>query len=134
MGIAKKIVVLAALGLMLAACRVEPVYEVKNRPLPTVAQKALNPSQLERTFIDAAMARNWRVEVVAPGHIRASMVLRGKHTAITDIYFTRNGYSLLLNSTQNLKQDSSGKIHRTYNNLVRALETEIENRLYRASY
>lgn len=134
MEIWKKLAVLVTLGLLLAACRTEAVYEVRNRPLPTVAQNTLNNTQLERIFIEAALARNWRVEVVQPGLIKASMNIRNKHTAVSDIHFNRNGYSILLSSSQNLKQDSSGQIHRTYNKIVQVLEREIENRLYRASY
>jgi|GEM_PF-5983415 hypothetical protein len=122
------------MGILLAACRQEMVYEVKDRPIPAAAQKALDGPQMERLIIQAAMAKNWRVDVVKPGHPRATLHIRDKHTAVSDIRFQAQSYSILLNSSNNLKQDYSGHIHRSYNRVVRALEDEIDRSLYRASY
>lgn len=119
---------------MLAACRQEMVYQVKDRPIPQAAQKALNEQQLEKLMVQAALAKNWRVDVVRPGQLRATLHIRDKHTANSDIFFDRSAYSILLNSSENLRQDDSGHIHRAYNRAVHALEDEIDRSLYRAVY
>lgn len=134
MGAFRKLLAIGAIGILLAACHQEMVYEVKDRPIPLVAQKALNDAQLEKVIIQAAMAKNWQVDVIRPGQLRATLRIRDKHTAVSDIMFTAQSYSIFLNSSDNLKQDDSGRIHQTYNRAVHALEDEIDRSLYRASY
>ncbi len=135
MGRTRTVLLLLVGALVAAGCnRIQPVYEAKAHPVPAVARTKLSEAQVGDVIRQAATQRQWLIEPTRPGHFRGTLDLRnGKHSAVADIYYSTEQYSITLNSSNNLKQDG-GEIHRTYNNNVRALEAEIERALYRASY
>lgn len=117
--------------LVLSGCtRIQPIYTVDQRPVPVAAQ-GLPASTMGKTIVEAAYARGWAVEQVEPGLLRATEKWR-EHSATVEIRYTPQTYSILYSDSTNLKADG-GQIHRRYNALVRALEEEIERRLYNAA-
>ncbi|MDA8230026.1 MAG: hypothetical protein M0006_01670 [Magnetospirillum sp.] len=124
---------MAVAAVVLTGCyRAEPVYEVRNHPIPQAVQAKISPAREEQLITEAAANRNWRVERIAPGQLRATIRIRDKHTAVCDIRYDKTSYSILLVSSENLKQDGEGHIHHTYNSAVHKLEDEIETTLFRA--
>jgi hypothetical protein len=124
-----KFMALAVFLIGVAACaRHEPVYTVENHPIPAVAQKLTLP-EIEKTIMLAGSQRNWRFEPVKPGQLKGRF-FDGKHEAIVDVSYSQTAYSIGLNSTMNLRQTDS-TIHGRYNNWIRNLERDIEERLYK---
>ncbi|MBP7063130.1 hypothetical protein [Ferrovibrio sp.] len=121
-----------AIVVLVAACtpRVQPVYVVQDHPLPKAAA-ALSQEQLDTIAREAAVARGWMVERTAPGQFRLIQRWR-THSAEAQLVIAARGYSVNLVSSTNLKE-AEGHIHRAYNNNVRALEAELERRLFNAS-
>lgn len=125
-----KLMGLAVFLMGVAACaRHEPVYTVENHPIPAVAQKLTLP-EIEKTIMLAGSQRNWRFEAVKPGQLKGRY-FDGKREALIDVSYSQTAYSIGLNSTVNLKQSDS-TIHGRYNNWIRILERDIEDRLYKA--
>jgi hypothetical protein len=122
-----------ALALAITAChRMEAVYEVRNHPIPKVAREKLTGDKIGEAIMEASLAKNWRPDEDKSGHIRARTQWKD-HTATVDIFYTQKDYSILLVSSENLKENE-GEIHREYNRRVRALEDQIEAELYRDAY
>ena len=110
----------------------EPVYEVQNHPIPKVARDKLTDVNIGDAIVQASLAKNWRPDEEAPGHVRARTQWKD-HIATIDIFYTHRDYSIHLVGSENLKENE-GEIHREYNRRVRALEDQIEAELYRDSY
>ena len=133
MGARQASIVVAATftALVLSGCtRIQPIYTVDQRPVPVAAQR-LPATTLGEMIAEAAYARGWTVEQVEPGFLRATEKWR-EHSTTVEIRYTSQTYSILYSGSANLKADG-GQIHRRYNALVRALEEEIERRLYNAA-
>lgn len=129
--------VLAGFGLLIsltvvAACqRNQPIYSVTNHPVP-VAARELPADRIERAIVEAAHAQGWQVEPIVPGQLRAKQGWR-THMMAVQISFSRDTYNIQHAYSSNLRE-TGDSIHRNYNTKVRALEAEIEKRLYRAGY
>jgi hypothetical protein len=129
-GTALRFVAMALLAIGIAACqRAEQVYTVTNHPIPASAQKLTLP-EIEKTIMLAGAQRNWRFEPVKPGQLKGRY-FDGKREAVVDISYSQTAYSIGLNSSMNLRQ-TDGTIHGRYNNWIRNLEHDIEERLYKA--
>lgn len=113
-------------ALLQGCSRTRPIYKVENHPFPATAQ-SLPASDIEKSIITAGAVRGWRFEPVKPGQLRGTIEER-KHRAVVDVYYTEATYSIILNSSDNLRQ-SSGEIHRNYGNWIRNLENDIDAQL-----
>lgn len=114
-------------GLLAGCQRIQPIYSVKDHPVPIAAQNQPLDS-IELTIQSAAAAKGWRVDRVRPGLMRATQKWRD-HTAIVDITYDQRSFSIDYEASSNLKAQGD-QIHRAYNNFVKALEDEIDKRLY----
>ena len=123
--------------LLIGCARVEPIYEVHDRTVPSNLS-ALGFTEVEKRLIDAAAATQWRAVPVRPGLLRATTSWRS-HSAVVNIEYNSTSYSILHVSSSNLREGTgrndslySGQkvIHRNYNRRVKQLEVEIERRLY----
>lgn len=122
-------VVLLALTLFTtAACagRIEPIYNVKDHPIPAAAQK-LSVQDIGRNIMIAGAGRRWQFEQTAPDKLQAKYD-NGKHAAVIDIAYSKTAYSITLVSTVNLHQKGD-EVHRQYNFWIRNLEKDIDSRL-----
>ena len=116
--------------LSMAACnRMQPVYNVVDRPIPSQAQQ-LSLAEIGRNIEVAGTNHHWRFDRLAPGQLRASYSER-THEAVVLISFTQKAYSIHLDQSVNLKE-SGEEIHRTYNRWVMNLERDIDDQLSRA--
>jgi hypothetical protein len=127
-GIAIAMICVAA-ALVQGCSRVKPIYNVDNHPIPQQAQR-LSLDEIRSNIEIAGSSRGWRFIPIAPGQLRGTYQ-DGKHTAVVDVHFTQQSYSIFLNSSQNLQQSAEG-IHRNYDNWIHNLERDIEGRLYSA--
>jgi len=115
---------------VLTGCNTAQVMEVRNAPYgasSVAAPKRLALDDYERAIIRAGAERGWVMQRVAPGHLEASVDVRGKHTAVVDIFFSPDDFSIAYKDSRNLKYDAADDtIHRNYNSWVSLLEQEIQ--------
>jgi len=121
-------------GLLAAACHTEMLYQVQRHPLPQSLQQKLGENDEAKLIADAALASGWKSMPIKPGQIRAILNISDKHSATADILYDLQSFSIMLVSSDNLKQDDQGHIHREYNRAVHRLENTIDSFLMRAAY
>ncbi|WP_431855375.1 hypothetical protein [Azospirillum sp.] len=122
-------IVLAA-AVALGGCnRRQPIYRVTDHPIPAAA-RGLPAATIQQTIMEAAANRGWRVDWKAPGEMTARQAWK-EHEAVVEIRYSHESYTIDHVSTTNLLEQGE-TVHRNYNKLVRALEDEIERRLYQA--
>jgi len=116
--------------LVMAACnRMQPIYNVVDRPIPSQTQN-LSLDEIGRNIVIAGTRHHWRFDRLAPGQLRASYSEK-TYEAVVLISFTQQAYSIHLDQTVNLKENGD-EIHRTYNRWVMNLERDIDDQLSRA--
>ncbi len=123
------VMLLAALLLVGACSRTAPVYDVRDRPIPVVAQK-LSLDEIGQNIMSAGRRRHWRIDPIGPGRMTGRLDDR-QHEAVIDISYTQQSYSITLADSVNLRQEG-GEIHKKYNKWIRLLERDIDERLYSA--
>ncbi|MCG7900729.1 MAG: hypothetical protein JAY99_13690 [Candidatus Thiodiazotropha lotti] len=111
------------LGLM--GCRTEPIYNVQDSPVNTIGKTT--STNIKKAIMSAGAGLGWRMKEVKPGHIVASIMLRGT-TASVDIPFNKKTYSIVYKSSNGLKYDGS-KINKQYNKWIVNLDNAIQQRL-----
>ena len=118
-------------ALALAGCRaLVPVEDVDNAPYSLAAYTQAQPLTMyeyEQAIVRAGAKRNWVFEQVGPGHLVGTTVVRGKHTAVVDVFFDTETFSIHYKDSQNLKWDPERrKIHPNYNAWVDLLKSDIQ--------
>jgi hypothetical protein len=126
------IIVFASLALV--GCRgTEPIENVSDASYGLVSYSAGEPLTLEdyeQAIVRAGSKRNWVFERVGPGHLLATNVVRGKHTAVVDITFDTESFSIDYKDSRNLKYDSSTQeIHPNYNAWVDLPKVDIQTEI-----
>ncbi|MEJ2619956.1 MAG: hypothetical protein P8163_06745 [Candidatus Thiodiazotropha sp.] len=111
------------LGLM--GCRTEPIYNVQDSPVNTIGKTST--TSIKKAIMSAGAGLGWRMKEVKPGHIVASIMLRGT-TATVDIPYSKKTYSIVYKSSNGLKYDGS-KINKQYNKWIVNLDNAIQQRL-----
>jgi hypothetical protein len=111
------------LGLM--GCRTEPIYNVQDSPVNTIGKTS--STSIKKAIMSAGAGLGWRMKEVKPGHIVASIMLRGT-TATVDIPYNKKTYSIVYKSSNGLKYDGS-KINKQYNKWIVNLDNAIQQRL-----
>ncbi|MCI4662263.1 MAG: hypothetical protein MRY63_10655 [Neomegalonema sp.] len=132
--IAKKVIIGLALAssLGLAGCRtLAPVENVSDAPFGiTASQRSMALSDYEKAIIRAGSNRGWVFKRIAPGQLEASVNVRGKHSAVVDIYYNTKTYSIRYKGSENLKYDpATNTIHPNYNQWIHLLEQEINTEI-----
>lgn len=113
-----------------------PIVDHKDIPIVTGSGKAASQDQVVRAIISAAQALHWDVSKAAQGEtMSATLVVRGKHTAVVTITALPEKFSVVYQSSIDLKYappqagESVGKIHPFYNRWVQDLVTGIQAEL-----
>lgn len=122
--------------LAIAGCRpLSPVNNVTNAPYGNSIYASTNVLSLddyERAIVRAGSNRGWQFSRVAPGQLRGTVNVRGKHQATVDVTFTTQTYSINYAGSENLKYDAStNTIHPSYNSWVTLLDGEIQSEIQR---
>jgi len=124
----QKLIVLFVMTVTFAACnRMEPVYNVEQDAVPTNAQQKLSSEQVGKIIAKAAIGKGWVVNEVKPGLLHCTLKWQD-HLAAIDITYSKQDYSIELDSSQNLKE-SDGMIHKKYNQRVQDLQSDIDKKL-----
>lgn len=90
--------------------------------------KPLTTEQVRKAIIAGAASKQWIASVQAPNIVRATHT-RGRHSAVVDIVYTSNSYSIRYVSSVDLsygQRDGTTVIHPTYNNWVNNLRMAID--------
>jgi len=113
---------LAAAVLVLVAACAAPVRNVVSEPVVTSRDVSLE--EVKKAIISAGTALGWKMMPQEDGRITGRLDLR-KHTAIVDITYTTEAFSITYVDSTNLKYDGR-LIHRNYNNWITNLENRIQ--------
>jgi len=90
--------------------------------------KEVTLAQVKDAIIQAALDKGWHADEAGPGEVRVTLKWKD-HSAVSSVFYTQKTYSIKLDSSVNLKEEN-GNIHKKYNEEVRALQSEIDRRLY----
>jgi hypothetical protein len=123
----KIINLLAVVAIMssLWACRAgAPIYDVSGANVTAAAGKSVEADQVKLAIIRAGGKLGWKIDETTSGQLRGMLMLRA-HTAIIDIMYDENTYSIKYNSSTNLEH-SKGTIHKNYNGWIQNLQREID--------
>jgi len=82
-----------------------PVVDFVNVPVPAAA-KAAAPEQVRAAFQKAAVVLGWEITPVSEGVLEGRFVKDHKHTVVTTIQYSAQGYSVLYKSSDNMKFDA----------------------------
>jgi hypothetical protein len=124
----KHLVAICAIGLAVSACqRTEPIYNVENRPAAVPTSTSPSFEIIGDAIVRAAAATGWTLEAIGPDRYRGTIGWH-THTAVVNITYTDQSYSIVLDQSQNLLE-GDGQIHRNYNRRVAQLEAEIDRQL-----
>jgi hypothetical protein len=113
---------LAAAVLALVAACSAPVRNVVSEPV--VASRDVTLEDVKKAIISAGTGLGWKMTPQEDGRITGQLDLR-KHTAIVDITYTTEAFSITYVDSTNLKYDGR-LIHRNYNNWITNLENRIQ--------
>jgi hypothetical protein len=121
------------------------ITDFKDQMIKRFDNKLLSPEEVQNRIRKAAGEMDWRVEPgEQSGRIIATLVVRGKHTAVVDIAFSADRYSITYKDSINLDysklcmntfgerwypQDEGSCIHPNYNKWVFDLNEAIYRRL-----
>jgi L-cysteine desulfidase len=130
----KKLISLSAILLVgvlfMTGCRGASVYNVIEAPISTT--KKASDDKIFKAIKAGAYTRGWHVKKIKEGEAQASINVRGKHTAVVQITYNKNSYSINYLNSQNLKYNAEkNTIHKNYNswvmNLNRAIQFELDS-------
>lgn len=131
------------------AARTEPIVNYENQQIKRFDSKQLTMQEVQMAIRDAAEKNEWRVEPNGPGKIIATLVVRNQHTAVVDIIYNPESYSITYKSSINLNYsgspregtpvvkngrivvDKSPVIHSNYNKWVQQFNDAIFRELQR---
>ena len=105
----------------LGACASIPILNVNDAQIAT--GKSLQVNQVRQAIVTAGSALGWKIVDSKPGLLEGTLRLRD-HTAVVEIPFTTDKYSILFKSGVNLNE-KDGQIHKNYNGWVQNLEKSI---------
>ena len=121
-----KKIILIVLALVVAlgiGCRSSIVKNVHDVPMMFTAENKPSIEQVKKAIILAGSGLGWRIKSQSPGNLIGTLNLR-EHTAIVDIKYTTENFSITYNSSTNLNYDGTN-IHSNYNGWIQNLEKAI---------
>ncbi|GFM86549.1 hypothetical protein PSCICO_19480 [Pseudomonas cichorii] len=121
MNLIHRIVALMALALLLGGCTSKPVYNAKEN---FASEMGFSNEQMSRAIVTALNDRQWVVQSVKPGMIKAAITVRGRHHAEVDIPYTPTSFEIDYRSSTGLDY-KDGQIHRNYNRWINLLRERI---------
>lgn len=107
--------------LLLAACRMAPVYNVHSEPLNAPQNATLE--DVTEAIKRAGLGLGWQLKSEAPGNMSGRLSLRD-HVAMVDIKYDTKALSITYADSINLKYNGS-QIHKNYNGWVSNLRNAI---------
>ena len=132
-------VIVFTLIVALTSC-MAPILNVKDAQVKTLPGKELTLDQVTKAIVLAGMGLKWEMNVASPGHIVATLNLRG-HQAVVDIPYNTSTYSIIYKRSVNLTMAPVGKkvpesppqlIHKNYNGWIENLDNAIRTQFIAA--
>ncbi len=119
-------IILSALAILLVACLAgRPIQNIENAPV-NASVSNYDLSDVTKAITRAGIGLGWQMKEETPGHIVGTLHLR-KHTAIVDITYTLDDFSINYKDSTNLKYDpGNNSIHSSYNKWVGNLRNAID--------
>lgn len=116
---------LIAVVLVLVACAT-PIENIDSSPI-NLSSNTYDLEVVTKAIERAGSRRGWRMKEQTPGHIVATLLVRG-HMAQVNIVYTLDEYSISYKDSKNLDYDGK-TIHRFYNSWVKNLDNDIQAEL-----
>lgn len=117
--VAKLFGMFVILGVLAGCARTAPIANIQ-----TTVSAGHTEAQVKSAILKAGIQRQWIMNEVSPGVIRARQQTR-EFTAEVRINYTANSYSINYENSLNLRA-SGGKIHKNYNRWIRNLDKDIQ--------
>ncbi|GAA4363354.1 hypothetical protein [Kangiella marina] len=109
----------------LSACNTSrPLTNLNNYSIEYLVDEDETVEDIKLSILRAGQVLGWKMDAVKPGLIRGTLHLRA-HTAVVDIPYTLNDYSILYVDSKNLDYNGS-TIHRSYPRWVNNLKAKID--------
>ncbi|WP_026802997.1 hypothetical protein [Aliarcobacter lanthieri] len=123
-----KILLVSIVGLfVLAGCRAASVYNVVDTPVSLKA--GVSDDNIYGAIKTAGAGLGWQITKVKPGLAQGQLNIR-KHTAIVEIPYSANSYSIKYKSSSELNYNAEkNTIHNNYNGWVQNLSNAIQVQL-----
>lgn len=113
---------------VIPSCVIQPVLNLKNEPLPTLADgSTYTKEQVQKAIIEGCRQRGWVAQPKDEGVIVASIIVRS-HRAKIEIQYDETNISILYKDSNNLNY-ADGNIHPNYNRWVEYLYSTILSKL-----
>jgi hypothetical protein len=119
------LIVMILLTVALIGCKTAPVYNISDAPV-NASEKATS-DDVKKAILAAGAGLGWQMKVLEPGHIEGRLFLR-KHSAIIDIPYSSDSYSITYKDSTKLRYDGVN-IHTNYNSWIQNLDRAIQARL-----
>jgi hypothetical protein len=110
------------------AARTAPLVGYENVLATSIDGKPLTTEQVRKAIIMAAASKQWVASALQGDTLRLTHS-RGKHTAVVDVVYTAQSYSIRYVDSSNLNYDAvkgAPIIHPTYNGWVNNLRAAID--------
>ena len=115
--------------IIIPSCTSQPIINLKDEPLPTLADgSTYTKEQVQEAIIEGCRRRGWVAQPKEEGLIEASIIVR-ENRAKVEIRYNENNISILYKDSNNLDY-SGGTIHRNYNRWIMYLYRGILSELY----
>jgi hypothetical protein len=100
---------------------------VSEAPALSASGKPLSRDQVRGAIVRAGASLGWQMKDESPNMLVGTILLRN-HTAVVEIPYSANNYSVKYRSSTNLNE-SNGNIHKNYNGWIQNLTRGINAQL-----
>ena len=110
------------------AARAAPIQNYENLPAASTSGKPLTADQVKKAIISGAATRQW-VASLQPGNIVRLTYTARDHSAVVDVAYSENSYSIRYADSTNLNYSQDGGkavIHPNYNKWINNLRQAID--------
>jgi len=115
--------------IIVAGCRTGSVLDIRDAGVPSAAGHTVTMDDVAKGIMSAGSKHGWTMAIQTQGHIVGTLVLR-RHTAVVDIFYSTNSYSILYKDSSNLNYDPTRKtIHSNYTSWIKNLHDAIQKEL-----
>ncbi len=117
---------LLVLTFALSACIVTVPIQT---PYEDISAYSLEENVVQKSIVEACVARGWTIEEKTDSNVKASILVRGKHKILVNIPYTSNTFKIEYLSSANMDAKADGTIHPNYNKWVETLAADIKRKL-----
>lgn len=116
-----RLLLVPLLFIVISGCTSKPIYNAEEQ---FAADMQLSERQMQRAIVTALNDRQWKVQSLQPGMVKAAITVRGRHHAEVDIPYSSTSFQINYRSSRGLDA-KNGKIHQNYNRWVNRLRDNV---------